>query len=85
MVTAQQLRAARNALRWSIEELSKRSSVSVRTIITIEAADSAPPVKPSTIQKLKTALETAGIEFIGTPDDRPGIRIGLPKPNDGSS
>jgi hypothetical protein len=24
-------------------------------------------------------LSEAGIEFIGTPDDRPGIRIGKPK------
>ncbi len=28
--------------------------------------------------KLKATLEAAGIEFIGTPDDRPGIRIGKP-------
>ena len=79
MVTVQQLRAARSALRWSIEELSKHSTVSVRTIITIETAEHTPSVKDSTIQKLKTALESAGIEFIGTPTDRPGIRIGTPK------
>jgi hypothetical protein len=25
---------------------------------------------------VKAALEAAGIEFVGTPDDRPGIRLG---------
>lgn len=79
MVTIQQLRAARSALRWSIETLSKRSDVSVRTIKTIETSDTATIVKDVTIQKLKAALEAAGIEFIGTPTDRPGIRIGAPK------
>ena len=79
MVTTQQLRAARSALRWSIEQLSQHSGVSVRTIKKVEAIETGSSVKDSTIQKLKTALETAGIEFIGSPDDRPGIRIGLPK------
>lgn len=27
------------------------------------------------MQKIQTALEAAGIEFIGTPNDAPGIRI----------
>ena len=45
----------------------------------MEAADG---VLGSTLENLNTiklALETAGIEFIGSPDDRPGIRIGAPK------
>ena len=25
---------------------------------------------------VKAALEAAGIEFVGSPDDRPGIRLG---------
>ena len=79
MVTVQQLRAARSALRWSIEMLAKHSDVSVRTIKTIESSDANQTVKEATIQKLKSALEAAGIEFIGTPTDRPGIRIGPPK------
>jgi hypothetical protein len=53
--------------------------VSVRTIKKIETSEKGSSVKDSTIQKLKTALEAAGIEFIGTPTDRPGIRIGTPK------
>ena len=29
----------------------------------------------STLLDVKAALEAAGIEFIGTPDDSPGIRL----------
>ena len=28
-----------------------------------------------TIVKIKSALEEAGIEFIGTPDEGPGVRL----------
>jgi len=28
-----------------------------------------------TVVAIKTALEKAGIEFIGTPDDKPGVRL----------
>lgn len=55
------------------------SSVSVRTIKTIEGTDGTPNCKMSTLQKIVSPIEAAGIEFIGTPDDRPGIRIGSPK------
>ena len=30
---------------------------------------------------IKKTLEAAGIEFIGTPDEGPGIRIHAPKPD----
>ena len=31
------------------------------------------------LEKIRHTFESAGIEFIGTPEDRPGIRIGSPK------
>jgi len=37
-----------------------------------------------TMISLKIALEAAGIEFIGTPDDRPGVRLTSPR-KEGSS
>ncbi len=77
----QQMRAARAALRWSIEDLSAASGVSVRTIKMIETGPDKPESKQSTIKKLKVAFESAGIEFIGTPDDAPGIRIHQRKDN----
>jgi transcriptional regulator with XRE-family HTH domain len=82
MIIVEQLRAARAALRWSIENLSETSNVSVRTIKMVEASDGVPRCKAGTLRKLIIAYEAAGIEFIGTPEDGPGVRIrpAPPKP-----
>ena len=75
IATGAQIRAARNALSWSIDRLAERSGISVRTIIRYESTDGMPPTRAGNLQKVVVALESAGIEFIGTPDDAPGIRI----------
>jgi transcriptional regulator with XRE-family HTH domain len=75
MITGSQIRAARTALRWTAEELGATSGVGARTIKRIEAQDGLPESTITTMAKLKSSLEAAGIEFIGTPDDGPGIRI----------
>lgn len=80
MVVVEQLRSARSALRWSIKDLANMSNVSVRTIKMIEADDGDPKCREGTLKKLVSALEAAGIEFIGTPDDGPGIRIRTARP-----
>ena len=72
------MRAARNALGWSLHELSKRSGVSVRTLIRYEDVDGVPASRGGNLDKVVKTLIEQGIEFIGTPDDRPGIRIGRP-------
>ena len=81
MITGAQIRIARTALRWTAEDLAKDSGVGARTIKRIEMTDGLPDSTISTVSKLKLALEAAGIEFIGTPDDGPCICIysGLPK------
>ena len=45
------------------------------TIQRFETVDGVPPSRSSTLLDVKAALEAAGIEFIGTPDDSPGIRL----------
>ena len=75
MITAAQIRAARTALNWSASEMARQSGLSPRTISSIEASDDSSAVRKSSVLALKAALEAAGIEFIGTPDDGPGIRI----------
>jgi transcriptional regulator with XRE-family HTH domain len=75
MITGTQIRSARAALRWTIEELAERSGLGVRTIKRFEAFDGLPASRTSTLSALKTALEAAGIEFIGTLEDGPGIRV----------
>jgi DNA-binding transcriptional regulator YiaG len=76
MVTGSQIRAARSALRMSISDLAILSGVSVPTIQRFEQADGMPPSRSSTLNAVQKALESQGIEFIGAPEDRPGIRIG---------
>ena len=75
MLTGIQIRMARNALRWSVRELAMASGVSTSTITRAEADNAIPNTTRNNLAALKAALEAAGIEFIGTPDDGPGIRI----------
>ena len=74
MITGIQIRMARAALRWSIKELAKFSGVSVPTIFRLEQEDRLAPSRTQTLIDIKVAFETAGIEFIGTPEDSPGVR-----------
>jgi len=70
-----QIRSARAFVNWTIQDLSASSEVSVRTIKYIESTEDFSGVRKTTLLKLIHALEQAGIEFIGTPDDGPGIRF----------
>jgi transcriptional regulator with XRE-family HTH domain len=79
--TSAQLRAARSAVGWTVRELAKRSAVGEATIKRYEASPSVPKSRKGNLQAIMLAYESAGIEFIGAPDDSPGIRIHLPKPD----
>jgi transcriptional regulator with XRE-family HTH domain len=83
MITGTQIRSARNALRLTTEQLAKRAGVTARTIKRFEAVDDIPPSRSSTLLDVKAALEAAGVEFIGSPTDRPGIRLALSTPKAG--
>jgi transcriptional regulator with XRE-family HTH domain len=82
MITGAQIRAARNALRWTTQELADRAGVTSRTVKRFESVDTVPPSHSSTLLRIKSALEAAGIEFIGTPADRPGMRLPTVSQND---
>ena len=75
LISGVQIRCARAALAWSIEQLASESKISVSTIKRMEAADGVPKSTAANIKIIRLTLEAAGIEFIGTPDDRPGIRF----------
>lgn len=77
--TGSQLRAARNALGWSLEDLARKSGVSIRTLIRYEDVDHVPASRGGNLEKVVATMISAGIEFIGTPEDRPGIRIVQPR------
>ena len=84
MITGMQIRSARNALRWTTEQLAEKAGITAQTIKRFEAVDDVPPSRSSTLLEVKAALEAAGIEFIGSPTDRPGIRLAVPSLRAGS-
>jgi transcriptional regulator with XRE-family HTH domain len=75
IITGSQIRAARAALRWSATQLAERANVAMKTIARFEQLDGVPSSRLSTLISVRVALESAGVEFIGTPDDGPGIRL----------
>jgi DNA-binding Xre family transcriptional regulator len=77
LITTPQIRAARALLRWSANDLSDKSGVGISTIKRLEVMDGVPAINISTMVAIQSALENAGVEFIGSPDDRPGVRLKL--------
>lgn len=75
MITSAQIRAARALLRWSSANLSEQSGVGNATIKRLEVMEGVPAGQVRTIMAIKEALESAGVEFIGTPEDHPGVRL----------
>jgi len=75
LITSDQIRAARALLRWSSADLSRYSGVGTATIKRMEVMDGVPSGQVRTIEALRAALELAGVEFIGSPSDAPGVRL----------
>jgi transcriptional regulator with XRE-family HTH domain len=75
MITSCQIRAARALINKSARELADLSGVGVATIRRMELAISVPSSNAQTLELVRKALENAGVEFIGTPEDRPGVRL----------
>jgi predicted transcriptional regulator len=72
-ILPEQLRAARALLDWSREKLRDESGVTARTLARIEAGEVVP--HSSTMNKIRTALEAAGVRFIPSNDDGAGVRL----------
>lgn len=75
MLTGVQIRLARIALNMSADVLAEKAGVASKTIRRIEAVQGIPSSSARTIAQIQSALEAAGIEFVGGPEDAPGIRI----------
>ena len=72
-----QVKAARALLGWSQQDLARESGVSEPTIGRLEAADGVLGGRGETAEKIRVALEKAGIEFID--EDRRGVGVLLRK------
>ncbi len=79
MITTEQIRAARAILRITVVELSEKSGVGVATIKRLEAGRGVPAVHTITLEDIKKALNIMSAEFIGTPEDRPGVPLNSAK------
>ncbi len=70
-----QIRAARALLRWSAEDLARRSVLSVATIRRAELTEDETSMTAANDLAVRHALESAGIEFIDENGGGPGVRL----------
>lgn len=61
MITSQQVRMARAALKWSVAELARRAGITAKTVVRYENGRN---TTTETLTKIKTAFEAAGITWI---------------------
>jgi transcriptional regulator with XRE-family HTH domain len=69
---AVQCKMARAAIGLTVRQLAEAAGVSHDTVIRLEAGES---LKPKTIAAIRSALESAGVEFIAENGGGPGVRL----------
>jgi hypothetical protein len=69
VITAEQMRAARALLKWSAQDLARRSGISWRTIQRLEVGSGVPASRSKNLERIRQTFESAGVIFI----DREGI------------
>jgi transcriptional regulator with XRE-family HTH domain len=73
MVTPGQCRAARGLLGWNQQELARRARVGIVTVHQLETGVSQP--RRATLDVIRRAFESAGVEFIDENGGGPGVRL----------
>jgi DNA-binding XRE family transcriptional regulator len=77
MLTPEQIRAARAMLNWSQAQLSAACGVALQSIKNIETGKTDPRL--STATAIRTALESAGVQFLANGDVATGSGVSLRK------
>ena len=75
MIIGEQIRAARAMLKWTANDLAQKSNVGVATIRRLEAMNGVPSGQARILEAIQKTLEEGGLEFIGAPDQQPGVRL----------
>jgi predicted transcriptional regulator len=75
MFSVRQMKAARALLAWSQGDLAVASGVSEPTIARLESEDGPVGGRAETSEKLRVALEKAGVEFIPENGGGAGVRM----------
>ena len=70
-----QIKMARSALGWSTQKLSEESEVSSRTLNRMETSEGFSAATKANLSMVQRTFEEAGIEFIGSADEGPGVRL----------
>jgi transcriptional regulator with XRE-family HTH domain len=77
VIFAEQLRAARGLLGWSQSKLAQRAGLSLPTVKRVETLSDV-RVSDEAREKLKKALEQAGVVFLAQNGGGPGVRLRKP-------
>ena len=79
MITSEQIKAARAMLGLTVAEMAKLAGIGFTTMVRLESADGVPAGNVKTLTAVKSAIEKAGIEFIGSPEEGAGVRWKIKK------
>lgn len=75
-LTSAQIRAARALIRWSAEDLSRATALSITTIRRAELTEKETSLTAANELAVRRALEAAGVEFIEeNGGGGPGVRL----------
>jgi hypothetical protein len=59
--------------------MAKLAGIGFTTMVRLESADGVPAGNVKTLTSVKSAIEKAGIEFIGSPEEGAGVRWKIKK------
>jgi len=71
-----QIRAARALLKWTAQDLARKSAVSLSTIKRAELSADVPALNAANALAIRRAFEDAGVAFIDRNGGGPGVRLG---------
>jgi predicted transcriptional regulator len=83
LTSVRQIKAARALLGWSQGDLAERSGISEPTIARLESLEGQLGGRRDTANKIRKAIESAGIEFIDENGGGPGVRLRKRQPKKG--
>jgi transcriptional regulator with XRE-family HTH domain len=73
LVITRQIKAARSLIGWEQHQLALNAGVAISTVRRLEGLKGPIGAHFETIEKIRQAFESAGIEFMGNPT--PGVRL----------
>ena len=58
----------------TVAQMAKLAGIGFTTMVRLESADGVPAGNVKTLTAVKSAIEKAGIEFLGNPEEGAGVR-----------